>query len=73
VSDWRVINTDGEDESGVAPVCLNTANSRSRGPHSDHGDPWVYSCCPRPHIECGTRSAARAIADALTAAGAEVI
>jgi hypothetical protein len=72
VSDWRVIITDGEDETGVAPVCINTT-AANNGPHADHREPWVYSCCPRPHIECGTRSAARTIRDALTAADAEVI
>lgn len=72
MADWRVIITDSETESGVAPVC----------PHPDvhammHGgapdDPHVYDeCCAHPHIECFTEEAAALIARALTEAEAEV-
>jgi hypothetical protein len=70
MSDWRVIGTDSENDTGVAPICLNTA--AHGGPHPDVNDTGVYDCCPGPHIECGTTRDARAVADALTAADAEI-
>ncbi len=63
---WRVIGTDTENETGIAPVC-------EAAKHSDDFDSWVFDCCPRPQIECWTPHAARQIADALTAAEAEYI
>ncbi len=61
MSRWRVVITDSENETGVAPVC-----------DQPHMAAWVCDCCPGPHIECGTPRAARRIAQALTAADAEV-
>lgn len=57
---WRVIMTDSESLSGVAPVC-----DRQDDPASNHHEDgqqltdWVYDCCPGPHLECwGEREAA---------------
>ena len=66
MSAWRVIITDSELESGVAPVCTAAPN------HTDGDDPWVYDCCPGPHIECFSDKAAGLIARALTETEAEV-
>lgn len=70
MSNWRVIGTDSESESGVAPVCTNTIGEG--GPHDDYNDTWVYDCCPGPHIECWTPHAAKEVAAALNAAEAEI-
>ena len=71
MSAWRVILTDSDGESGVAPICDSPDHARfhhASGP----SDPWVYDCCRGPHLECGTGSVARVLAAALTAASVEV-
>lgn len=62
---WRVIGTDSESETGVAPICENIA-------HPPDHDSWVFDCCPHPHLELGTPSQARRIARELTDAEADV-
>lgn len=73
---WRVIITDSETESGVAPVC----------PKPDvhammHGgaptDPFTYEeCCEgsdgKPHLECWGPRKARAVRDILNSLEVEV-
>lgn len=66
MSRWRVVITDGEDETGVAQACEGPSRKL-------HDDSDVYDCCPGPYIECGNRNAARVIAAALTVADAEAI
>ncbi len=56
---WRVVETDTESLSGVAPVC-------------DMADPdedvyGVYDCCPQPHLECGSTTVAAEVAAFLNA------
>jgi hypothetical protein len=65
---WRVVLTDSESLSGVAPVCPG-------GGHRSDDDPFyhaVYDCCPGPHIECFSPAAAEHIAGHLSHADAEV-
>lgn len=59
---WRVIITDSESLSGVAPTCEN---------HVGNGAA-VYDCCPGPHIECWSEQRAETIAKMLTEAEAEI-
>jgi hypothetical protein len=65
---WRVIGTDTERDSGVAPVCPD--------PERNHGgdplDTWVYDCCPGPHLECWNEDNARDLAATLNRLGVEV-
>lgn len=72
---WRVIGTDSESLSGVAPVCPNqddvALHSSGDGYGTDVDPAGVYDCCPEPHIECWTTAAARHIANALNEAEAE--
>jgi hypothetical protein len=71
MSAWRVIFTDSEMQSGVAPVCPQPdAHAMNFGGPPD--DPHVYDeCCVGPHIECWTERAAGRVADALNEANAE--
>lgn len=78
---WRLVITDSESLSGIAPAC--TQSRTDGGLHDlgqNMGDPddlsrWddhgVYDCCPHPHIECWTELAARPVLAALNAANAE--
>lgn len=71
---WRVIGTDSESLSGVAPVCPR--QDELAGPHLivDLGRPdaaGVYDCCPHPHLECGNERAAERVAVFLTDADVE--
>ena len=52
---WRVVITDTESESGVAPTC------------SGHESMSVEDCCPHPHLECWTPLQAKIIRDLLNA------
>lgn len=69
---WRVIFTDSESMTGIAPVCDRPdvhAMQHGEGPDS----PSVYDdCCPHPHIECWSESTAENIAKQLTMAEAKV-
>lgn len=63
---WRIVVTDSESDTGVAPVCTGE-------PHGGHEhDLAVLDCCPEPHIECWTFSAATRVAAALNDADAEL-
>jgi hypothetical protein len=70
---WRVIITDSESLTGVAPVC-----PRRHG-YEVHGVPdcaavdthGVYGCCPHPQIETWSESSADALRNLLNAIGAE--
>lgn len=63
---WRVVGTDTENDTGVAPACEADTHPADR-------DSWVFDCCPSPQIECWTPHAARQIAGALNAAESEYI
>jgi hypothetical protein len=63
---WRVVITDSESMTGVAPICVR---QDERGSPHDHGDQrqmydlrfdatGVYDCCPEPHIETYSTSTA---------------
>ena len=67
VSAWRLIVTDSESLSGVAPVCPQQTVDGWR-----HDNLGVYECCPGPHIECWTESNADRVLTALSIAEAEV-
>lgn len=70
MSAWRVIITDTESMTGVAPVC-----EIDHTPHSPDGDDplkeWVFDCCPHPHLELWGESDARVAAELLTLVNAE--
>lgn len=63
MNEWRVIITDSERLTGVAPVCAHEVSELS--------DRIGYGCCPGPPIECWREYAAVAVARALTYADAE--
>jgi hypothetical protein len=77
MSAWRVIMTDSESPTGVAPVC--DRQNDYQGPHRVKGtdDVWVdtdgvYDCCPGPHIETYDERTAARVAELLTTAEAEL-
>ncbi len=68
---WRVIFTDSESETGVAPIC-----DQPEVHGAQHGDgpnsPWVYDCCPHPHVECWSEQVALDLAQRLTEVDAKL-
>ena len=83
MSGWRVILTDSEALSGIAPICPR--QTEPGGPHDvdpddDHGDDEatrydtasVYDCCPHPHIETWGEYNARDVVALLNQIEAEV-
>lgn len=76
MSAWRVITTDSESLTGVAPVCP-VQDQAGDHQQSEADDVWqdttgVYSCCPDPHIETWSEATAKQLAKILTAADAEI-
>lgn len=69
MSAWRVIITDTESMTGVAPVC-----ETDHTPHSEDGESqlrdWVFDCCPHPHIEMWSEDLATRLAELLNEAEA---
>jgi hypothetical protein len=59
---WRVIITDTETCSGIAPRC-----NSSQHPYADHEEVDVYDCCPEPHIETWSEPLAARIVALLNA------
>ncbi len=63
---WRVIITDSESMTGVAPVCEDPSHDPAR--HDDDPDgTHVFNCCPGPHIETYDELSASIVAATLTA------
>ncbi|NJP71935.1 hypothetical protein HCJ99_13840 [Streptomyces sp. C1-2] len=69
---WRVIITDSESPTGIAPVCtgersdaLHTIPDFPGGPKRD--DEGVYDCCPWPQIETGSTVMAAYLVELLNA------
>jgi len=74
---WRVIITDSESASGVAPVCSQAATNHliedvDGAPLPGIDELGVYDCCPGPHIECWSESEAKRMAHALNFVNAKV-
>lgn len=72
---WRVVITDTETASGIAPVCPHQgdATKHSCGWNPTEADEMgVYDCCPGPHLQCWSERTAVALAAALTEADVEV-
>jgi hypothetical protein len=69
---WRLIITDSESQSGVAPICnLPDVHAMMRGGHP--GDFDVFAeCCPGPHLECNSPQGARQLLAVLNAHGVTV-
>lgn len=69
MSEWRVIITDTESLTGVAPVCGSSEHDRE-------GEgllaAWVLDCCPHPHIETWSEEYAASIVEMLNVSGAQV-
>lgn len=67
---WRVILTDSESLTGVAPICEHQDDPR----HHSSGDGFgkvadsrgVYDCCPGPHLELWSEDRAAAMAALFT-------
>lgn len=59
MSKWRVILTDSESESGIAPICEQPDEHKLN--HCSPKQPWVFDCCRGPHLECGTETWAKAL------------
>jgi hypothetical protein len=76
VSRWRLIITDSESLSGVAPVCPHqtdvTKHSTGDGYMTKVDEFGVYDCCPYPQIECWSPSNAEDVRVRLDRAEAEV-
>jgi len=72
MSQWRVILTDSEGPTGVAPVCPKPdVHAMMHGGSPD--DLQIYDeCCAGPHIECWTPSNAEDVRVRLDRADAEV-
>ena len=76
MSAWRLIVTDSESLSGVAPIgpdaetnhLIEDGDGAPRLEVDAHG---VYDCCPEPHIECWSQVDARHVLAALNTAQAE--
>jgi hypothetical protein len=68
---WRIIMTDTESPTGVAPECDKRVDPNSAHWHYEPGEAvWcdhqgVYDCCPHPHIETYGDADARTLVDAL--------
>lgn len=64
---WRVVYTDSESLTGVAPVCPVYEQ-----PQTLHGEHDVLDCCPRPHLETyGERDAEMLVVAMNAVAGGE--
>lgn len=68
---WRVIFTDSESETGVAPVCdqQDDVSGPHRILHRDDAQAdvtGVYDCCPYPHLELWGEADAIRVAQELT-------
>jgi nanoRNase/pAp phosphatase (c-di-AMP/oligoRNAs hydrolase) len=61
---WRVVITDTESLTGVAPVCERATIG------AGHHPAWVYDCCPFPQIETWSEATATQVAEIFTAAEA---
>lgn len=64
MSAWRVVLTDSESLTGVAPACPQE--------HVGSTQSWVFDCCPGPHIECWSEGIAAEVARLLTTADADL-
>lgn len=68
--EWRVIFTDSESGTGVAPVCEHrgdvTKHSSGDGFGVEADPSGVYDCCPHPHIETWSEGGAAHLAELLT-------
>lgn len=62
---WRVIVTDTEGPTGVAPEC-DSAH------HSEDDRAGVYDCCPGPHLELWSDAWAAEVAALLTFTEADI-
>jgi len=73
---WRLIGTDSESDSGVAPVCRQPDVHAMLTPAGEVGRPddtFVYAeCCGHPHLECWTPHNAVLVRDFLNSLGVEV-
>lgn len=70
MSAWRVVITDSESMTGVAPVCERQSEEEHRQYEPGHAE-WqdetgVYDCCPHPHIETAWEDGAKRLAALLT-------
>lgn len=69
---WRVIITDSESPTGIAPVCtgdrsdsLHMIDDYPGGPKRD--EDGVYDCCPSPQIETCSETVATYLVELLNA------
>lgn len=72
---WRVIMTDSENLTGVAPVCpfqrAPGGEHDLEGPEEDDetarfDETGVYDCCPLPHLEVHSRDSAQDLAELMS-------
>lgn len=69
---WRVIMTDTESATGVAPVCENRDPDLHEGDKGPSAGMYVYDCCPYPQIETWDERVAERLAQTLTEADASM-
>ena len=80
MSGWRIIMTDTESDSGVAPVCpqqqtkggLHDRREWDKDFPTEFDEMSVYDCCPQPHIECWSVPSARSVMAVLNDVEAEI-
>ena len=75
MSAWRVIITDSESFTGVAPVCEHQGDRTKHTPNEFGDDPdpgSVFDCCPHPHLETWSEAEAKIIANVLTGSDVQV-
>lgn len=63
---WRVIFTDSESMTGVAPVCETDHSVHAEPGYPDALAEWVFDCCPYPHLELYSEGDALRVARELT-------
>jgi hypothetical protein len=70
---WRVIYTDSESPTGIAPVCTAEGVDDEHHVIADHpsgpmrDEQGVYDCCPTPQIETGSPVMAAYLVELLNA------
>ena len=74
---WRVIITDTETPSGVAPICPGSATLGPANPHWNDQTRYldlmgVWDCCPGPHLQCINESDAVMLATMLNSLEVEI-
>jgi len=72
---WRVVITDAESASGVAPICPSPALFQRASEHWNDESMdllGVWDCCPGPHLQCINEDHAKILAAMLNILEVEI-